>query len=99
MIILTATLQAKTGKEETLKQALLGMIPATAKEKGVKEYRFHKSTTDPGRFFFYEKYADQEALDSHMDSAHFKATVATISDMVAKEPELTAYEFIQGIPE
>lgn len=99
MIILTATLQAKEGKESDLEKALLGMIPETAKEEGVKEYRFHKSTDTPGSFFFYEKYTDQSVLDSHMNSPHFKATVEIISDMLVGEPEMTTYEFIQGIPE
>ncbi len=99
MIILIATLKAAEGKENELEKALLYMVTETAKEEGVLEYRFHKSTNDSGSFLFYEKYSDQETFDSHVHSPHFKSTVEKISDMLAAEPIMTTYDFIAGIPE
>ncbi len=75
------------------------MMPETANEKGTLEYRLHKSQKNNGCFFFYEKYSDQAALDLHLDSAHYKTLVKLIGPMLASEPVVETFEFIEGIPE
>jgi len=99
MIYLTAAFQAKSGKESELEETLLGMMPETAKETGTLEYRLHKSQKTEGAFFFYEKYSDQAALDVHLESTHYKTLVTLIGPMLASEPIVDTYKFIEGIPE
>jgi len=99
MIILTATLQASEGNESELENALLGMIPKTAKEEGALEYRLHKSKSIPGNYFFYEKYTGQQALDSHLTTPHYKTLIETIGDLLAEAPAVDTFDFIEGIPE
>jgi (4S)-4-hydroxy-5-phosphonooxypentane-2,3-dione isomerase len=44
-------------------------------EPGCRMYLAHRSTTDPHRFFLYEQYADQAALDAHRATPHFEQYV------------------------
>lgn len=99
MIILTAVFEAATGKEETLEKMLADLIPQTAGEEGTLEYRLHRSTDDAGRFLFYEKFRDQEALDHHMKQPHVTALFASLDALLTQPPVVTFYEFVGGVPE
>ena len=41
------------------------------KEPGCLMYVVHRHRSDPGRFFIYEQYADDAALEAHRNSLHF----------------------------
>lgn len=99
MIILTAAIKAEKGKEAELEKVLLSMIPKTAKEKGATEYRLHKSKSTPCNFLFYEKYSDQDAFDTHSSSEYCSNLGPQLSGLIAEEPILEFYDFIDGIPE
>lgn len=72
-IVITAILQAHPGKEEALRQALDRVIPPSRVEEGCLIYTLHESVDAPGTFVFYEKYADETALATHIDSPHYQA--------------------------
>ncbi len=99
MIILTAALQAAKGKEDELEKTLAALVPLTAKEEGALEYRFHRSTDIPGRFLFYEKYRDQEALDFHMQTPQLKALPAKLEGLLSEPMALSRFDCIAAIPE
>ena len=99
MIILTAAITAKAGKEAELEKVLLNMISKTAQEEGSMEYRLHKSKNNSGSYLFYEKYIDQAAFDAHSSSEYCSNLGAQIKDLIAKDPIIEFYDFIDGIPE
>jgi len=99
MVILTALLQAKKGMEEEFETALRIMIPETAQEKGALEYRLHRSKSNPESYFFYEKYVDQAALDAHLATPYYKALIEKVGPLLAQEPLVDTYTFLEGIPE
>ncbi|MBI9111907.1 putative quinol monooxygenase [Maridesulfovibrio ferrireducens] len=99
MIILTAALQAKKGKETEVEQILVHMVSETAQEKGALEYRLHKSKNNDGSFLFYEKYSGQTAFENHVASAHYKQLGEQLGGLLAKEPIIDFYDFITGITE
>lgn len=73
VVILTATVRAKPGEEETVKEALLSLVAPTRQEPGCLCYNLHQSKTEKTRFMFYEQWASQEALDAHGQTPHMKA--------------------------
>ncbi|WP_031480298.1 putative quinol monooxygenase [Maridesulfovibrio frigidus] len=99
MIILTAALKAKKGKEADVEKILVHMVSETAQEEGALEYRLHKSTTKPGSFYLYEKYTGQAAIDAHVETDHYKALGASLNGLVEGDLEIELYNFIDGIPE
>ena len=97
MIILAAVLSAKPGKEAELEAALKSVIPQVEAEQGTLQYVLHRSVKEPGKFFFYEKYRDQAALDFHGSTPYLKDLFRQIADLLAEKPSISLYEEIAAI--
>lgn len=97
MIVLTATFQARPGCEIELEQVLRSMIAPVSKETGVLEYALHRSPQDAGRFFFYEKYRDQAAVDLHGATPYLKRLLETVPALCAVAPSVEQYEPLVSI--
>ncbi len=94
MIILTAVIQAIPGKEQELKELLRSLIPIAKNEKGTVEYLLHVSRAFPGKFFFYEKYKDQQAYDNHSNNTLLQDVFRQFGGMVVGEPQVEFFEEI-----
>jgi quinol monooxygenase YgiN len=74
-IVLNVHMEAAAGREEDLELALSALVAPTRAEPGCLAYRLHCDPESPGKFMFYEKFADQAALDAHIASPHFQELV------------------------
>lgn len=63
--------------------ALRNMIPVTRAEAGCISYLLFRSDEQTGVFQLLESYADDAALVSHQQSAHFAELVASLADKLA----------------
>jgi quinol monooxygenase YgiN len=97
MVVVSCILRAKQGKEKELEETLRTMFPPTRNELGVLTYVLHRAADDPGKFLFYERYQDKEALDQHMASPHFRDSSARVNELLAQEPMAEFYEEIDAI--
>jgi len=75
---------ARKGKEDQLRAVLQGMLAPTRAESGCKLYELYESNSK-GRFYIYEIYESQAALDQHAASPHFKHLKQTVGDLL-QEP-------------
>ena len=75
---------ARSGKENQLTELLRGMLAPSRAESGCKLYELYESDS-PGRFYFYEIWESQAALEQHAVSAHFKHLEQTVGELV-QEP-------------
>ena len=91
VLTVVAELQAKPGKEEDLRRAVLALIEPTRQEDGCVQYDLHVHTSDPGRFVFYENWTSQEHLDRHAASAHLKEFGAVSGDLLTEPPRVETY--------
>jgi quinol monooxygenase YgiN len=71
MICVAVTYVIKAGHEEAAARLFHELTGPTREEPGCRMYLAHRSTADPRRFFLYEQYDDQAALDAHRASLHF----------------------------
>ena len=71
-IILNVHFQAAPGYEEKLGAELHSLVVPTREEPGCLVYELHYDPEDPAKFMFYEKFANQAALDFHLNTPHFK---------------------------
>jgi autoinducer 2-degrading protein len=71
MVVLAVTWMAKTGREAEAAAILEKLTTESRKEPGCTMYQVHKHKTDPRRFFIYEQYKDDAALEAHRTTAHF----------------------------
>jgi quinol monooxygenase YgiN len=78
---------AGNGKEDRLRAVLQGMLAPTRAESGCKLYELYESNSK-GRFYVYEIYESQAALDQHAASPHFKHLKQTVGDLLQESFEV-----------
>jgi quinol monooxygenase YgiN len=71
MICVAVTYVVKAGHEAQATELFRKLTEFTRAEPGCRMYLAHHSTTDPRKFFLYEQYIDQAALDDHRAAPHF----------------------------
>ena len=69
---------ARKGKEDQLKSLLKGMLAPTHAEPGCE-------SGERGRFYFYELWESQAALEQHAASPHYKHLELIVGDLL-EEP-------------
>jgi quinol monooxygenase YgiN len=84
---------ARRGRENQLRELLQGMLAPTRAEWGCKLYELYESDSK-GRFYFYEIWESQAALDQHAGSPHFKHLEQTIGQLVQEPFEVNILERI-----
>ncbi|HZD31338.1 MAG TPA: putative quinol monooxygenase [Candidatus Angelobacter sp.] len=72
MVVLAVSWVANPGKEAEVAAIFRKLQQASRREPGCLMYVVHQHRTDPRRFFIYEQYADDDALDAHRQSSHFQ---------------------------
>ena len=90
MIFITAKFSVKPEHADAWPQVSAAFTEATRAEPGCRMYQAHRSTADPRKFFLYEQYEDQAALDAHRASPHFAryATGGLFPLLESRTPEL-----------
>jgi quinol monooxygenase YgiN len=78
---------ARKGKETQLRSLMQSMLAPTRAEAGCKLYELYESDTR-GRFFYYERWASQAALDQHIATPHFRQLKETSAELVAEPFEI-----------
>lgn len=97
MLVVVAVMKAKTGMEKELEQALKGIIPKVDAEKNTLMYTLHRAKKEAGKFLFYEKYTDKEALKEHGSTPHFTELFGKIAPLLDGAPVIDMYEELAGI--
>lgn len=72
LIVLSVVMEAVPGREEDLAAQLKSLVAPTRSEPGCLGYELNVSSERPGTFLFHEKFADQAALEAHINTAHFR---------------------------
>ena len=90
MVVLAVTWMAKPGHEDEVAGIFGKLQIASRQEPGCLMYIVHRHQTDSTRFFIYEQYRDEAALEVHRKSAHFQQyAIAALQDIgERKEGEL-----------
>ena len=84
---------ARRGRENQLRELLQGMLAPTLAESGCKLYELYESDSI-GRFYFYEIWESQAALDQHAASPHFRHLEQAVGDLVQEPFEVNILERI-----
>jgi quinol monooxygenase YgiN len=91
LLTVIAEMQAKPGKEDDLRRAVLALIEPTRQEDGCVQYDLHVHTSDPARFVFYENWTSEVHLDRHAASAHIQEFRTVIADLLTAPPRIETY--------
>jgi (4S)-4-hydroxy-5-phosphonooxypentane-2,3-dione isomerase len=71
MVVLAVTWMAKVGREAEVATLFTKLTEESRKEPGCSMYQVHRHKTEPRRFFIYEVYKDDAALEAHRTATHF----------------------------
>src|ERR1700723_1729585 len=82
---------ARNGKENQLRALLRAMLAPTRAESGCKLYELYESDS-PGRFYFYEIWESQTALDQHAASADFRRLEQSLGELLQEPFEINILE-------
>ena len=92
MVVLAVTWVAKLGREAEVAGVFSKLTEASRKEPGCLLYQVHRHKTDPRRFFVYEQYKDDAALEAHRAAPHFLQHARKELPRIADRVEGQLYE-------
>ena len=92
MVVLAVTWMSKVGHEAEVEALFLKLTEASRKEPGCQMYQVHRHKTEPRRFFIYEQYKDDAALEAHRAAPHFLQFAKKELPRVADRVEGQLYE-------
>jgi quinol monooxygenase YgiN len=67
------------------------IIEASNKESGCMVYKLYQETGNPGSFIFYEEYENQDAVDYHNSTDHFRTFIGQITNLLAEAPLIEVF--------
>jgi quinol monooxygenase YgiN len=85
---------ANKGKEDQLKALLQGMLTPTRAEPGCERYELCESDCR-GRFYLYETWESQAALDQHKATPHFRHLAQAVGELLTEPFEVNVLRSIQ----
>ncbi|WP_165073886.1 putative quinol monooxygenase [Paludisphaera rhizosphaerae] len=91
MICLAVTLIARPGAEDRAAECFRKLTEHSRTEAGCIMYQFHRSTDDPRKFFVYEQYVDEAALQAHNNSSHYAHYVRGEFPTLVESADLVKY--------
>ncbi|HXH14799.1 MAG TPA: putative quinol monooxygenase [Sphingomonas sp.] len=83
-----ALVSVKPGQDEAFVAAAKICVTASRAEPGVLQYELWQESEGERRFVFNELYADDDAVQQHMASDHFKAFGLAARDLAAARPTI-----------
>lgn len=95
-VAVVAKIPAAPGRRDELIAALQIGLETVEGETGTLQYVLHEDAADPDIVWFYEVYADQEALMAHGTSDAFKALGVAMKPFMGGRPELTFLKPLGG---
>jgi autoinducer 2-degrading protein len=92
MVVLAVTWMAKTGRENDVIAVFSKLTEESRKEPGCTIFQVHRHKTEPRRFFIYELYKDDAALEAHRTTPHFLQYARKELPKIADRVEGQLYE-------
>jgi len=92
MVVLAVTWMAKNGRESDVAAMFSKLTEASRNELGCVMFQVHRHKTEPRRFFIYEQYKDDAALEAHRATPHFLQYARKELPKIADRVEGQLYE-------
>jgi quinol monooxygenase YgiN len=90
LLTVVATMRAKPGKEQELREMLSAIVEPTLVEDGCHTYALHQGVADPSVFVFYENWTSRDHLNAHLGSPHLTSGLAGLGEVLDGETVITS---------
>jgi quinol monooxygenase YgiN len=91
MVVLAVTWMANPGKENEVADVFSRLQEAARSEPGCLMFIVHQHRSESGRFFVYEQYRDDDALQQHRQTSHFQEYVVKILPTIGERRQGDLY--------
>lgn len=91
MICLAVTFIVKPGSEKAAAAIFRTLTEHSRAEPGCRMYLFHSSPADPRKFFVYEQYDDQAAIEAHRAAPYYERYVKKELPPLVESVDLQTY--------
>jgi len=95
-IAMIVKLTAAEGKLDETLEALAKLVAAAEGEPGTLQYALHTDAAEPSAIWFYERYADQAALDAHAGSTTMAEAMGALAGLLGAPPEMHVLSVAQA---
>ncbi len=95
-VTVIARFLAKDGMEERLERELRAMVEPTRAEPGCINYDLHRRSDDGRVFVIYENYEDDEAVEHHKQTPHFRNLQAVTPEILGEPFEVLVFEMLSA---
>ncbi|GGR83242.1 antibiotic biosynthesis monooxygenase [Streptomyces aureoverticillatus] len=92
MIFITVKFTVRPERSEEWLDLVGDFTRATREEPGNLFFEWSRSVDNPHQFVLVEGFRDGEAGAAHVESAHFKAAMETMSYAIASTPQIVSTE-------
>ena len=93
-VTVLATIKAKKGLEETVRNEVLALVAPTRAEAGCLNYDLHQSSDDPATLMLYENWVSREDLDKHLAMPYLQAFLGKVPELLAEPVQLLLWDKI-----
>jgi quinol monooxygenase YgiN len=95
MLVVAARIKAKLGEADKLAAMFREMVEWVAdNEPDTLTYTCNRSTDEPLRFLFFERYTSREAFQRHTSSGKFLSLASSLQGLVDGPIEIDTYQEI-----
>lgn len=92
MVVVVTRYRARIGMTEDVAAALRDYTPLVRAEAGCLVFTVHRGREEPREFLLHEQYRDDEALEVHRASAHFRAVTRVRIRPLLERQETVLYD-------
>ncbi len=92
MVIVSAAVQVRPDAVEQALALSLDHVRRSRSEPGCVSHAVHQDVEDPARLFFFERWADRDALFGHFQDPQARAFARALNELSAEPAEMTIYE-------
>jgi quinol monooxygenase YgiN len=92
IVYVVAKLQARAGKEETLRRIIEQGIESTRKEKGCLRYSLMQDMQNPLVLTLLEEWETEVDLDTHLALPHLQKIFAQLPEMLSAPMDIARYK-------
>ncbi|RIL70982.1 antibiotic biosynthesis monooxygenase [Staphylococcus devriesei] len=92
MIIINAKLKVNEAHREEYLKLMKGLVDNARQEEGNTFYSHYEDVSERNTFVVVENYKDQEAVEAHNHSEHFKVFSENIGKYITEQPEIDVAE-------
>jgi quinol monooxygenase YgiN len=91
-LVIAASVEIQPDKADQFRQFAEGLVSSSRAETGNISYTMYEDVKEKNKFFFFEEWKDQAAVDTHFAAPHFKDFGALLNEIGVKPPTVKIME-------